>query len=105
MNFPITTEEHARELIQTKQAGYWELSLRDSISKTPIVHPDRTVIFLAGEWYIVPVPAFQIHPHGRVGNEAMNCNLDTIEINDDALIERVQEEMVRLGKPLPKSGS
>lgn len=97
MNFPITTEENAREMIQSGQAGYWELSLRDSISKIPIPHPEQTVMFLAGEWYIVPKEAFQIHPHGRVGDEAMNCNVDTIEVKDDALGERIQEEMKRLG--------
>jgi hypothetical protein len=103
MDFPMTTEDHARELIRTGQAGYWELSLRDSISKTPIAHPEQTVIFLEGGWYVVPKIAFEIHPHGRVGNEAMNCDLSEIEVHDEALAERIQDEMRRLGKELPSS--
>lgn len=103
MEFPITTEENAREMIRTGQAGYWELSLRDSISKTPIAHPEQTIIFVQDEWYIVPKSAFSIESKGRVGNEAMNCKLDMISVTDDALQEAIQDEMIRKGKQLPMS--
>lgn len=99
--YPVISEKEARWLIQTCQAGYWELSLRDSLGKKPIPHPGQIVIFLEGNWHLVPVPAaMEIKSLGRVGNEVMSAACHTIDVNDEALVAAFQAEAKRLGRQL-----
>lgn len=98
MKFKTITEAEARELILTGKAGYWELSLRDSISKTPIAHPEQTVVFLRDAWHLVPKEALMIHDKGRVGDESANCHASMVEVNSDELQNAVMDDMAAKGK-------
>ncbi len=100
MNFPVITEQEARALIAEGKAGYWELSLRDSLGKKPIAHPVQTCVSLANVWYLVPVAAFEVKSMGRVGNQAMSAALHSIEVHDEELIALIQSETARVGKRL-----
>lgn len=103
MKFPTVNEDTARMLIRTGRAGYWELSLRDSISKTPIANDHQYCIFLQGAWHLVPVEAFSIKPIGRgpLGEGSpVSAHLSVVESNDDELSAVIIEETAKLGRRL-----
>lgn len=103
LNLPTITEAQARALIANGLAGYWELSLRDSISKSPIPHALQTCVFLAGHWYLVPVPTFKVTSLGRVAlserGEA-SAAMATVECNHDEMTALIKQEAARIGRPL-----
>lgn len=95
------TEAAARDLIRTGQAGYWEASLRDSISKSPIAHAERTCVFLDGKWYLIPVPDFKVEALGRHALFAnMTGAVHMVSCEDDTLTALLEAEMKRMGKPV-----
>jgi hypothetical protein len=98
MNYPVITELEARALIESGTAGYWELSLRDSLGKKPIAHPVQTCVFLAGAWYLVPVAAFALKSMGRVGDGAVSAAAHSVAVYDPELISAIKSETTRLGK-------
>jgi hypothetical protein len=95
------SEQTARDLITTRQAGYWEASLRDSISKQPIPHTKWVCIFVDDRWFKVPGADFQIVPHGRVAlGENADAALHMVECHDAVLAAYVMQEVSRRGKPI-----
>ena len=98
--FRQLSEAEARRLIQIGEAGYWELSLRDSLGAKPIAHPVQTCVFLGEQWYLIPVAYFEVKALGRIGNEAMSADAKMIQVNDDILEVAIREEMAKKGKSL-----
>jgi hypothetical protein len=90
----------ARHLIATFQAGYWELSLRDSISRSPIPHDRQICIYVSQTWYVVPTTVLKIEAHGRIGNSKVNANAHVVKCFDERLIKMIQEESARLGQQI-----
>jgi hypothetical protein len=81
------TEAIARAAIAEGAAGYYEISLRDSISKSPIAHPERICVFADGGWYMLEKNELSVSDHGRIGNEDMNAAAHIITIERGHPIE------------------
>jgi hypothetical protein len=92
--FKEITEQKARLLIDLKMAGYWEVSLRDSISKTPIPHDKEICVYLQGKWMLIPAEVLKIIDCGRqmVAPNA-SCAAHKIECNDPYLVELFYREL------------
>ena len=89
LSFPIISEALARLLIQSGEAGYWELSPRGSLGKKPVAHGDQTCVFLERVWYLIPVAYFEVKALGRVGDENLSAAVHLIEVRDSELEEAV----------------
>ncbi len=89
------TEEEARQLIAKGDAGYWELCLRDSISRSPIAHPRQICTCVFDKWYLLGTDEMLIESHGRVDLPVLgNGALHTLAIDSKhPLYPAIQAEL------------
>lgn len=96
------TEAQARAMIDRKEAGYWELSLRDSLGAKPIVHDKQYCIFVCQQWYLVSTNILKITDTGRVGKQGVwDAASHRVECSDDELQGMIFKDMKRLEKAFP----
>lgn len=98
-DLPSISEETARRMIQAGEAGYWEMSLRDSISKSPIPHAVQTCVCVGDTWYLVPREYFSITSHGRTQLGDVNAKADSITCSHPGLIAAVQAQIAARQRP------
>lgn len=85
-------------MISSKEAGYWELSLRDSLGAKPIVHDRQTCVFFQGAWWLVPADKFLVKELPRLETEALSAAMHVIECGDDELADAIKAEAEAKGK-------
>jgi len=97
MNPKIISEEMARRLIVSGEAGYWGLA-----ANPPIEHDEMIVVLLRGHFYLVPAEYFRVEalgPFAVIGGKLKG--LHNITINEKELPELVaiiRQEVERHGK-------
>jgi hypothetical protein len=84
LKYEEITEETARSLIATGQAGHWEVSKRGIQSQHPLQPPEWVCVFVDERWFKVPRAVFEV--------------VSTVTCHDAVLAAHVMRDVSRLGK-------